>query len=59
MRNIKVLKFTAKKNFEDIEQAINETCMDLDKAGQKVINITPTVVPMTPVTVLYTITYEE
>ncbi len=57
-RNVKVLKFTPKKNFDDVEQAVNEACLDLAKQGHKVVSIAPLTVDTMPPTVLYNIIYE-
>lgn len=59
-RRIKVIKFTAKHAFNDIEHDVNEALDDLTKSGKMIISINPLVVSSTtPAYIIYNITYEE
>ena len=58
-RRIKVLRFTNKHHFSDIEHDVNAELDALSKAKYSIINIQSIVVSTTtPTFVLYTITYE-
>ncbi len=59
-RRIKVIKFTAKHAFNDIEHDVNETLDNLTKSGKMIVSITPLVMSSTtPAYIIYNIIYEE
>lgn len=59
-RKIKIVKFTARKGFNDVEETVNAEIDKLTLERKRVISINPSAFSnTTPIYLIYTIVYEE